>query len=129
VTLLLDTNAVVALVEHNHRAVAQLVRESGEWPTISLITLGELLAGVAMTSTPTIAKSRRRAIRSTAQFRVQPIERASMSVYADVRRAGIRGNDALVVTAAVELDALLVTFDREFAAKADMIVAVSLIEM
>jgi predicted nucleic acid-binding protein len=66
VTLLLDTNAVVALVEHNHRAVAQLVRESGEWPTISLITLGELLAGVAMASTPTIAKSRRRSIRSTA---------------------------------------------------------------
>ena len=47
-TLLLDTNAVVAPVERKHTGVAHLVRESSEWPTISLITLGELLAGVSL---------------------------------------------------------------------------------
>jgi predicted nucleic acid-binding protein len=129
VTLLLDTNAVVALVEHQHRAVAELVRESGEWPTISLITIGELLAGVAMASTPTIARLRRRSVRRTAQFRVHPVDRTSMTVYADVRRAGLRGNDALVVTAAAELDAHLVTFDQDLATKADPVVSVSLLAM
>lgn len=123
-TLLLDTNAVIALVEHRHRVVARLVRESGDWPTVSLITIGELLAGIAMSPTPEVAAMRRRSVRRTAQFQVHPIDRSAMSTYADARRAGLRGNDALVVTAAVQLDARLVTFDQTLASKADGMVAV-----
>lgn len=126
-TLLLDTNAVVALVEQRNSEVSRLIRESAEWPTISLITIGELLAGVSMAATPEIALARRRTIRRTAQFRVQPIDRISMATYADVRRSGLRGNDALVVTAAVELDARLVTFDQALATKAEQLVNVSLL--
>jgi predicted nucleic acid-binding protein len=127
VTLLLDTNAVVALVERKHAEVTRLIRESAQWPTVSLITIGELLAGVAMADTPEIARARRRSVRRTAQFHVHPIERASMATYADVRAIGIRGNDALVVTAAIELDATLVTFDETLATKAQRVAAVSLL--
>jgi predicted nucleic acid-binding protein len=126
VTLLLDTNAVVALVERKHAEVSRLIRASGEWPTVSLITVGELLAGVAMAPTAEIAAARRRSIRRTAQFQVHPIDRASMSTYADVRALGMRGNDALV-TAAVQLDARLVTFDRALASRAAHLVTLSLI--
>ncbi len=125
-TLLLDTSAVIALVEAQHAAVARMVRESAEWPTISLITVGELLAGVATAASPEIAAARRRSIRRIAQLRVHPIDRSSMTVYAEVRRVGLRGNDALVVTAAVELDARLVTFDHALATKADGLVTVEL---
>ena len=126
-TLLLDTNAVVALVEQRNSEVSRLIRESAEWPTISLITIGELLAGVSMAATPEIALARRRTIRRTAQLLVHPIGRISMATYADVRRSGLRGNDALVVTAAVELDARLVTFDQALATKAEQLVNVSLL--
>lgn len=126
--LLLDTNAVVALVEHKHGDVARLIRESAEWPTISLITVGELLAGAAMAATTEIALIRRRSIRRVAQFRIHPIDRSSMTTYADVRRLGLRGNDALVVTAAVQLDARLVTFDQALATRAEPLVAVVLLD-
>ncbi len=51
-----------------------------------------------------------------------------MSVYADVRAHGVRGNDALIVTAAVQLDARLVTFDRPLAARAGELTQVVLLE-
>jgi predicted nucleic acid-binding protein len=127
VTLLLDTNAVVALVERKHAEVTRLIRESAQWPTVSLITVGELLAGVAMAVTPQIATLRRRSVRRMAQFHVHPIERPSMATYADVRAIGIHGNDALVVTAAIELDATLVTFDETLATKAQRVATVSLL--
>lgn len=126
-TLLLDTNAVVALVERKHTGVAHLVRESSEWPTISLITLGELLAGVSLAATPEIALARRRSIRRTSQFHIHPIDRASMAIYADIRRLGLRGNDALVATAAMQLDARLITFDHTLARRLDSHVAVTLV--
>lgn len=105
-----------------------MLRESGEWPTICLITVGELLAGVAMAANDDIATARRQTIRRTAQFRVHPIDQPSMTIYADVRARGIRGNDALVVTAAVQLDAVLVTLDRSLVAKASEIARVVLVE-
>lgn len=127
-TILLDTSAVVALLERRHAGVVELLRESVQWPTISLITVGELLAGAAMASSPQIAAARRETIRGTAQFQVHPIDQPSMSVYADVRAHGVRGNDALIVTAAVQLDARLVTFDRPLAARAGELTQVVLLE-
>ena len=128
-TLLLDTNAVVALIERGHDGVAQRVRQSAQWPTISLITVGELLAGIAMAASDAIAQHRRRTVRSVAQFLVHPIDRDGMRTYADVRRQGLRGNDAIVVAAAVDLGAQLITFDHVLATKAEAIVDVVLLAL
>ena len=125
--LLLDTSAVVALVERKHAELSDLIVESGERPMISFATVAELRVGQAMASTELIATQRRRTVRKAALFRQHPMDRSGLDAYCAARRAKLRGNDAWIAAAAHQLAATLVTFDTAMAARSSGFVEVKLL--
>ena len=125
--LVLDTSAVVALVEARHQGVTELIVESGERPTISFVTVAELRVGQAMASSELIARQRRLTVAKAALFPQHGIDESCIDSYCAARRAAVRGNDAWIAAAAHQLASTLVTFDATLAARADRFIDVRLL--
>jgi predicted nucleic acid-binding protein len=125
--LVLDTSAVVALLESRHQGVAELIIDSGERPTISFVTVAELRVGQAMAPSELIARQRRRTAGKAALFPQHPVDGSCIDSYCAARRATLRGNDAWIAAAAHQLAATLVTFDATLAARAAGFVDVRLL--
>ena len=126
-TFLLDTSAVVALIEREHAELVELILDSGERPTISYVTVAELRVGQAMAVSQPIAVQRRRTVRKASLFPQHPIDRSCLDSYCMARRARLRGNDAWIAAAALQLDATLITLDTAMAARVAGLVDVKLL--
>jgi len=127
VTLLFDTSAVVSLAERASKAAADLIRNDGNRPYVSFITIAELHVGVAFSPDEPIRTARQRTLIRAKRFRQLPIDEPILDHYATARRAGLRGNDAWIAAATVQVGATLVTADQVFARRAESLVEVRLI--
>jgi predicted nucleic acid-binding protein len=122
VRLVLDTSAVIHLVERKHKAVVAELRAAAEPPTISAVTLGELAVGWA--SLPADSP-RRRTYRAARRLRIVNIVADGLQqepvdlvlAFGVCRAAGIKGNDAWIAATAQFTDATLVTFDSTLATR------------
>jgi predicted nucleic acid-binding protein len=122
VRFVLDTSAVINLVERKHPGVVAELRAASEPPTISAVTLGELAVGWA--SLPADSP-RRRTYQAARRLRIVNIvadglqqEPADLVLAFGVCRvAGIRGNDAWIAATAHSTDATLLTFDSTLATR------------
>lgn len=120
--VVLDTSAVIHLVERKHRAVVAALRSATEPPTISAVTLGELAVGWSSLGTNS---QRRRTYRAARRLRTvnvvaDPLQQDPADLilaFGVCRGAGIKGNDAWVAATARFLDATLVTFDGTLATR------------
>ncbi len=117
---MLDTSAVIALVERKHAGVRSAVVESGSVPSISVITLGELHHGVESAPDGGRRRLRQLTVDACELMTVKPVSdevaRRYGQLSADVSRR-IRAADRwIAATAAIE-GSLLVTFDGHLAAE------------
>lgn len=126
-TLLFDTSAVVSLVERASGPAASLIRDAGDRPFVSFVTIAELHVGVTLSPDASARSTRERTLRRARTFRQLPVDDAVLDHYAIARRAGLRGNDAWIAAAARQIGALLVTADEILAQRADGLVDVNLI--
>ena len=126
-TLLFDTSAVVSLTERASRPAATLIRNSGDRPFVSFVTIAELQVGVALSPDASARTARERTLRRARTFRQVSVDEAILDHYAEARRAGLRGNDAWIAAAAVRVGATLVTADEVLAQRADGLVDVHLL--
>lgn len=126
-TLLFDTSAVVSLVERASEPAADLIRNSGDRPFVSFVTIAELHVGVALSPDAASRTVRERTLSRARTFRQLPVGEAILDHYATARRAGLRGNDAWIAATAVQVGANLVTADDVFARRATDIAEVHLI--
>lgn len=127
VTLLFDTSAVVSLIERASQSAAALIRDAGDRPFLSFITISELHVGVALSFDASTRTTRQRTLRRARTFRQLPVEEAILDHYAKARQAGLRGNDAWIAAAAEQVGATLVTANEVLARRAEGLVAVHLI--
>lgn len=120
--VVLDTSAVIQLVERRHEAVVAALRLATEPPTISAVTLGEIAVGWA--SLPADSP-RRRTYRAARRLRVVNIVADGLQdepsdlvlAFGTCRAAGIKGNDAWIAATARFTAATLITFDSTLAAR------------
>ena len=126
-TLLFDTSAVVSLAERASTAAADLIRDDGNRPYVSFITIAELHAGVAFSPDEPTRTARQRTLTRAKRFRQLPIDEPILDHYTTARRTGLRGNDAWIAAATIQVGATLVTADQVFARRAESIVEVRLI--
>ena len=126
-TLLFDTSAVVSLTERASRPAAALIRNSGDRPFVSFVTIAELHVGVALSPDASARTARERTLRRARTFRQVSVDEAILDHYAKARQAGLRGNDAWIAAAADEVGATLVTADEARAQQADGLVDVHLL--
>jgi predicted nucleic acid-binding protein len=127
VTLLFDTSAVVSLVERASQPAASLVRDVGDRPFVSFVTIAELHVGVELSRDASTRTARERTLRRARSFRQVPVDEAILDHYARSRQAGLRGNDAWIAAAAQQIEATLVTADEVLAQRADRLVEVHFI--
>jgi predicted nucleic acid-binding protein len=121
-TVVLDTSAVIYLVERKHRPLVEELRESTEAPSISAVTLAELAVGWA---TLPAGFERRRTYHAARRLHVVNIvvdsftsEPAGLIVSFGVcRAAGIKGNDAWIAATAHASTATLITYDATLATR------------
>ena len=121
-TMVLDTSAVIHLVERRPPALISELRKSTEAPFISAVTLGELVVGWA--SLPPDSP-RRRTYYAARRLRVVHIvvdsllsEPAGLIVSFGVcRMAGMKGNDAWIAATAHLSAATLMTYDATLATR------------
>jgi hypothetical protein len=73
-TLLVDTSAVVSLVERANESVASPVRTGGNRPYVSFITIAELHVEVAVSPDAPTRAARQRTLSRAQRFRRLPIE-------------------------------------------------------
>jgi predicted nucleic acid-binding protein len=122
VTLLLDTSAVIHLVERRSHGVVNEIRTSTEAPSISVVTLAELAVGWA--SLP-VDSLRRRTYRAARRLRVvnvnvDPLASEPAGLIASFgacRAAGIKGNDAWIAATAHATGSTLITYDETLAVR------------
>ena len=117
-TLLFDTSAVVSLVERSSEHAAELIRDDGDRPFVSFVTIAELYVGVTMSPDEPTRAARQRTIRHTLLFRQLHLDDPILGPYAQARQLGLRGNDAWIAAAARQVRATLVTGDELFAKRA-----------
>lgn len=118
--VVLDTSAVIHLVERKHQAVVAELRPATEPPTISAVTLGELAVGWSLLPADS---PRRRTYRAARKFRIVNIVADGLQqepsdlvlAFGQCRAAGIRGSDAWIAATAHSADATLITFDSALA--------------
>lgn len=125
--LLFDTSAVVSLVERASTPAATMIRESGERPFVSFVTIAELHVGVAASADDETRDHRRRTLALATTFRQLPLGPEILDHYAAVRLARIRGNDAWIAASARQLTATLITADEVLAGRAVELVDVTLL--
>lgn len=118
----LDTSAVIHLVERKPDALIKELRKATEAPSISVVTLGELAVGWA--GLPSVSL-RRRTYHAARRMRVVGIvadhlnsePTALVASFGVCRTAGIRGNDAWIAATALFSAAVLLTYDETLAAR------------
>ena len=118
----LDTSAVIHLVERRPDALLSALRSATEAPSINVVTLGELAVG--WTSLPT-ASLRRRTYHAARRMRVVGIAADQMNSeptglvasFGVGRAAGIKGNDAWIAATAHFSAAILLTYDESLATR------------
>jgi predicted nucleic acid-binding protein len=118
--VVLDTSAVIHLVERKHPALVAELRHATEPPLISAVTLGELAIGW---STLPADSPRRRTYRAAQRLRVvdivgdtlHPEPDGVIASFGACRAAGIKGNDAWIAATARAWAATLITFDTKLA--------------
>lgn len=118
----LDTSAVIHLVERKHEAVVAALRSATEPPTISAVTLGELSVGWAALPADS---PRRRTYRAARRLRIVNIIADGLQAdpsdlvlaFGTCRAAGIKGNDAWIAATAQSTAATLITFDSTLATR------------
>ena len=118
--VVLDTSAVIHLIERKHAALVAQLRQATESPSISVVTLGELAIG--WSSLPADSP-RRRTYRAAKRLRVVDIVGDNMhqepngviASFGVCRAAGIKGNDAWIAATAHASAATLITFDKTLA--------------
>ncbi len=76
-----------------------------------------------------MAQARRESINLIKSFRVIDVDRSHAEAYVRVRKAGVRGNDALITiaAAAMVINARFVTFDHALAARMSALADVQLL--
>ena len=120
--VVLDTSAVIHLVERKNAAVVAELRSATEPPSISAVTLGELAVG--WSSLPADSP-RRRTYQAARRLRIVNIVADGLQqepsdlvlAFGLCRAAGIKGNDAWIAATAQFTDATLVTFDSTLATR------------
>ena len=120
--VVLDTSAVIHLVERRAAALTTELRKATQAPSISVVTLGELAVGWALLPSDSL---RRRTYHAARRMRVVDIvvdhlhpEPAGLVLSFGVcRAAGIKGNDAWIAATAHVLAATLLTYDETLAAR------------
>lgn len=120
-SLILDTSAVIGLLERADRNILGSVRESAERPKVSIVTLGELHHGVARSRRSGDSDSisaRTRSLRAAQALDVLPITIAIAECFGDLsavtpRTIGV--NDRWIIASAVVGGRTLVTQDEELA--------------
>jgi predicted nucleic acid-binding protein len=118
----LDTSAVIHLVERKHPAIVAELRTATEPPTISVVTLGALAVGWSSLSANS---PRRRTYRAARRLQVVNIVVDALHqspsdlvvAFGTCRAAGIKGNDAWIAATAYSIDATLLTFDSTLASR------------
>lgn len=118
--VVLDTSAVIHLVERKHQPLVDKLRGSAEAPSISAVTLGELAVGWA---TLRADSPRRRTYYAARRLHVVDIvvdglqsEPAGLiTSFGVCRLAGIKGNDAWIAATAHVAAATLITYDATLA--------------
>ncbi len=120
--VVLDTSAVIHLVERKHSALVDELRKSKEAPSISAVTLGELAVGWA---TLPADSPRRRTYYAARRLRIVPITIDNLvseptgliASFGVCRMAGIKGNDAWIAATAHLSAATLITYDTMLASR------------
>ena len=120
--LVLDTSAVIHLVERKPDALIAELRKATEAPSINVVTLGELAVG--WTSRPS-GSLRRRTYYAARRMRVVDIvadtshsePTALVASFGVCRAAGINGNDAWIAATAHFSAAVLLTYDEALATR------------
>jgi predicted nucleic acid-binding protein len=122
VKLVLDTSAVIHLVERKPTALVNELRKSTEAPFISVVSLGELAVGWATLSADSL---QRRTYYAARRLRVVPIAVDGLATeptdlitsFGVCRLAGIKGNDAWIAATAHYIAATLITYDATLATR------------
>ena len=120
--VVLDTSAVIHLVERKHSPLVEELRKSTEAPSISAVTLGELAVGWA---TLPADSPRRRTYYAARRLRIVPIAIDNLqseptgliASFGVCRMAGIKGNDAWIAATAHLSAATLITYDATLATR------------
>lgn len=120
--VVLDTSAVIYLVERKHPALVEELRQATEAPSISAVTLGELAVGWASLPADSL---RRRTYHAARRLRVVNIvidnlhsePTGLVASFGVCRLAGIKGNDAWIAATAHLSAATLLTFDGTLATR------------
>lgn len=118
----LDTSAVVHLVERKPDALIAVLRTAAEAPSINVVTLGELAIGWASMPGDSL---RRRTYYAARRMRVVDITvdplhsepTALVLSFGVCRAAGIKGNDAWIAATAHFSSAVLLTYDEALATR------------
>lgn len=120
--LVLDTSAVIGWVERNDPTIRAAVLSAGEKPAVSIVTIGELHAGVARASLAgdVAAVSFRERTLSTARgLEIVPVSDDVATTFGDLRARlplSFSANDLWIVATAIAQQATLATHDERLAA-------------
>jgi predicted nucleic acid-binding protein len=120
--VVLDTSAVIHLVERKPTALVDELRKSTEAPSISAVTLGELAVGWATLPSDS---PRRRTYYAARRLRIVPIAIDNLvsepsgliASFGVCRMAGIKGNDAWIAATAHLSASTLITYDTKLATR------------
>lgn len=118
----LDTSAVIQLVERKPDALVAVLRSATEAPSINVVTLGELAVGWASLPSDSL---RRRTYHAARRMRVVDIAAdplhseptALVSSFGVCRAAQIKGNDAWIAATAHFTAGVLLTYDETLATR------------
>lgn len=118
----LDTSAVIHLVERKPEALIGELRKATEAPSINVVTLAELAVGwdSQARDSPrrqTYHAARRMRVVDIVASRFDPEPTALVVAFGVCRAAGIKGNDAWIAATAHSSAAVLLTYDETLATK------------
>ena len=132
--VVLDTSAIIQLLERKHPAVVAELRAATEAPSISAVTLGELAVG--WSSLP-VDSLRRRTYHAARRLRIvniagdglQPEPAGLIASFGVCRSAGITGNDAWIAATAHSSVSTLLTYDTVLATRYETVGITKLLTM
>ena len=116
--LLLDTNAYAAIVDERPEALALIF--AAEKLLVSVVSIGELLAGFALGKREPQNRQLLEVFLATSGVQVLPILNSTATIYASVSRVlravgrPIPTNDLWIAATAIENSLPLFTYDRHF---------------
>jgi predicted nucleic acid-binding protein len=118
----LDTSAVIQLIERRDAALVAELRKASEPPAISAVTLGELAVGWSELDHNS---PRHRTYAAARRLRVVNIVADSFAqgpsglirCFGECRAAGIKGTDAWIAATASATESTLITYDATLATR------------